>query len=173
MLPLTVALTTATLALVGNIFFNSWNLYHERSSIAAALAGEIEAFEAINPPPNNSNPYRDVAKLDNASRRMRLLTAPKPSMSNPVFDKVADKIGLLPPAEARDVSKVYYVFSSIRLFIAHLSDEQFAKNADEAVQIKMLNDIAGFIDANYKDAHSLVGRLDQISKQSFIAYLQS
>jgi hypothetical protein len=136
-------------------------------SVAAALAGEIGAYVKQFDPPTAIANYRAIAAFDHATRRRRLRSMPKrlPD-THPVFDKVADKIGLLPVAEALDVSSIYNVVTGVRLMISWLSTDEFA-GADDEVQIAVLDRIADGIEQNYQPALDLVERLKGISSQSF------
>jgi hypothetical protein len=166
MVPLATAFFTATLALLGNIFVSVLGRHRERRSIAAALAGEIGAYIRHINPSTTVESYRKVAAFDHAMRRRRLNSMPQRLPDNhPVFDKVADKIGLLPVAEAEDVSSLYNVITGMRLMIAGLSSEEIA-NADDEVQIAYLNSIAETIKRNHQPALDLIERLKGIANQS-------
>jgi hypothetical protein len=167
MLALTVAFFTAALALAGNILAGLWRQYLERRGIAAALAGEIGAYMKLLNPPTTAKNFRAIAALDEATRRRRLgsmLT--KTPEGHPVFDKVAGKIGLLPVAEALDVSAIYNIVSGMRIILSGLSTEKFVA-ADAEMQIANLNYIADTFEQQHQPAQDLVRRLTGISNEPF------
>jgi hypothetical protein len=167
MASLATAFFTAALALFGNIVVSLFGRHRERCSIAAALAGEIGAYIWHLDPSTTVESYRRVATFDHATRRRRLRSMPRRLPDNhPVFDKVADKIGLLPVAEAGDVSSIYNVVTGMRLMITGLSSDEIA-NADDEVQIASLNFIADGIERNHRPALDLVERLKGLANQSF------
>jgi hypothetical protein len=170
MLPFTVAFLVAALALVGKIVFDLWERHHQRGSIAAALAGEIGAYVKLLDPPNTVAAYRTIATFDHATRRRRLRSMLKTPTGHPVFDKVADKIGLLPAAEALDISAIYNVVTGMRIFMSSLSSDEFA-NADDEVQVAILGKIADTIEQYHPFALDLVERLKRISAQRFLCSL--
>jgi hypothetical protein len=105
-------------------------------------------------------------------RRRRLRCMLKTPTGHPVFDKVADKIGLLPASEALDVSSIYNVVTGMRIIISSLSSDEIA-NADDEVQVAILGKIADTIEQNYPVAQNLVERLKRISDQGFWCSLGS
>jgi hypothetical protein len=171
MVPLTTAFFAAALALLANFIFGAWSRFQERRSIAAALAGEIGAYIKLFRPSETALAFRNLAALEAATRRRRLEFVPRPPTGHPVFDKVADRIGLLPAAEALDVSSTYNVVSGMRILISSLSSADFLP-ADDQVQIAMLQAIARGIDEHIGPAQDLVGRLKRISEQRFCDFLR-
>jgi hypothetical protein len=165
MLALTVALFTATLALAGKIFFDLRGVYRARRGIAGALAGEIAAYlELLN------------VKTTCAGFRM-LATAPADAVlkfcaaqtelptTHPVFDKAADQIGLLPHAEAEDISRVYNIVTGFRLLLSSMSSPGFLA-AGEAVQKSRINFMLEALEREEPKALDLVVRLKRIAQQS-------
>jgi hypothetical protein len=172
MLPLTTAFLAAALALGGNIIFGLWGRYRDRCGVAAALAGEIGAYVKQLNPPDTVTAYRKLATFDHETRRRRLRSMLKTPDSHPVFDKIADKIGLLPAAEALEVSSIYNVVTGMRIIISSLSGDEIAA-ADDEVQIAILGKLADAIEQNYLPAQELIERLKRISNQSFWCFLYS
>ncbi|HVA15533.1 MAG TPA: hypothetical protein VNF99_19955 [Stellaceae bacterium] len=171
MAALTTAFFTAALALLGTIILSLWNRYRERSSIAGALAGEIGAYATLIDAPTSVVAYRKLATFEHAIRRRRLRSMPKTPVGHPVFDKVADKIGLLPSAESQTVSAIYNIVSGFRIIHASLSSPEMSE-ADDEVQIALLNKVAETIERYAPDAHELATRLNQISRESFWQFVQ-
>ncbi|HEX3974255.1 MAG TPA: hypothetical protein VHX19_23180 [Stellaceae bacterium] len=171
MIALTTAFSTAALALIGNIVFGLWNRFSERRSIAAALAGEIGAYVTLLDPETSSANYRKLAAFEYALRKQRLRSLPKTPVGHPVFDKVADKIGLLPTTESLDVSSIYNVVSGFRIIISNLSSDQIA-DAEDVVQSAMIIRVAETIEKYSPSARDLVDRLKRISNENFWQFLK-
>ena len=102
--------------------------------------------------------------MEYSERAARLAAfGPLPS-SHPVFDKVADKIGLLSTGLARDISKFYNVVTGMRIVISNISSDRFKSLPDE-VQVRMIEEVGKIIAKNIIPATSMVNRLDQIVRQ--------
>jgi hypothetical protein len=172
MLALSGAFFTAALALIGNIVYGLWTRYRERRGVAAALAGEIAAYVTVLDAPTTIAAYRRLATLEDDTRRRRLRAMVKPPQGHPVYDKVADKIGLLPVAEALEVSAIYNVVTGLRILLSNLSSDEFA-NVEDDVQVAYLNKIAEGLEKYCPRAEQLVARLNRISNGNFWQYLRS
>jgi hypothetical protein len=89
------------------------------AGIAAALAGEINAYvdllSAKIDGRDAAASYRLAAGLNQDARLVWLRTIPPLPSAHPVFDKVAEKIGQLPHAEAYAISRFYNVITGMRL----------------------------------------------------------
>jgi hypothetical protein len=172
MTALTVALFAAALAVLGNILFSLWRDYRERRSIAAALAGEIGAYMQLLDPPKAAEHYRKLAAIDYPTRCQRLRAFPKSVEGHPVFDKVAEKIGLLPATEALDVSMIYNIVTGMRTVLGNLSTTEFA-DGDDAMQIATLSYIADTLDQRHQPTQDLIRRLRRIAEESPWQFLRS
>jgi hypothetical protein len=163
--PLAAAVFTAALALAAKVSFDIWERHYLRRSVSAALAGEISAYMEMLDPPTTTANFRAMATLDPATRRVRLRAMPKPPAGHPVFDKLADRIGLLPAAEAREVSVLYNLVTGLRTTLSALSTQEMA-DADDAMQIALVNFMANALDRYHPRALKLVERLEGISGQT-------
>lgn len=172
MLSLTTAFVATAFALVAKIVADQWNRHSDRRSIAGALAGEVSAYMKQLDPLKFANNFRKIAESDEISRRRCLRSLPKTPSGHPVFDKVADKIGLLPAAEAEEISSFYNVITGFRVLVSGLSDDRFV-TADGEVQIALLNTIADKICEETTNVPELIDRLREISTQTFWQSLRS
>lgn len=168
MLALTVAFFTAAFALVGKIISDRWERHRQLCGIATALADEIGAYMKQLDPPTTVASFRMIAAMDHETRRRRLRSMLKPPSGHPVFDKVADRIGLLPVTAAENVSSIYNVVTGLRIAVSSLSSSEVTE-ADDEVQIAILNRIADGLEQNHLPAQNLVRQLGEISQQSFLS----
>lgn len=170
MLALTVALLTAALAVGSKILSDHWTLHQQTRGVAAALAGEIGAYLQLLNLPTTVPAYRTIAALHGDDRRKCLRLIFKPPIGHPVFDKIADKLGLLPIAEARDVSQIYNVVTGMRIFLAGFSSKEFLE-ADDEYQVGFINHVADEIEKYHPIAEALIVRLTKVSDRKFRCYL--
>lgn len=172
MLSLTIAFMTVAVTLAGKMTLDIWHRHCERRGIAGALAGEIGAYMKLLDPPNLAENLRDISKLDYATRKNRLRSFPKTPTGHPAFDRLADRIGLLPAAEAEDVSAIYNVVSGMRVLVSNFSDPQFV-TVDDKMQIEYFTTLANRIEQECKSMGDLTDRLKKISRQSFWQFIRS
>ena len=170
MLAFTTALLTATIALVGKIGFDSWARYRERQGIAASLAGEIQMYLHFAGKPGLVTILRGLAGANREERLRGLMVFGELPKGHPVFDRVADKIGLISVDVAFELSKIYNVVTSMRLMISQFSSDRFITLSDEQ-QAEMITPVADGIETYLIPAGALVVRLQQISHQPFRCYL--
>jgi hypothetical protein len=166
MVALTTAFFTAALALIGNIVLSFWRLDQDRRGVAAALAGEIGAYMRLLDPPTFAVDLRQMAASDRARRQRVLRSLPATQLGHPVFDKVADKIGLLPVAAAEDVSDIYNTIIGTLAIMSHLSTNAFI-DADDEIQGIQLRGLADRIERETRDARDLLERLTLISRRGW------
>lgn len=169
MLTLATALFTAALALTGKVLFDLWGRCRERRGLAAALAGEIGAYVDLLDPPATAANYRAMGTLDREKRRACLRAIPTLPTTHPVFDKVADRLGLLPYAEAFGVSRIYNAVTGLRLVLAGMSSEPFLE-ADDDLQRNRIEFVAAALEREGRFARDLVRRLRCISGQGIWGY---
>ena len=164
------AIFTAALALAGKVAFDFWERHRQRSSIAAALAGEIGAYFTLLNPRITATNYRTLASMAYEMRCARLRSMGKLPSGHPVFDKVADKVGLLPTTEAFDVSKTYNIITGLRILVSDLSSDEIV-SADSAAQQGRLLVIADILTEHHQPMCDLVTRLKQIAERPFINFI--
>jgi hypothetical protein len=170
MLAFTAALITATMALVAKIIFDAFDRYRLRQGVAAGLAGEIRAYIELLQPEKMSAALRAFARLPRAERIIKLSAfGPLPS-SHPVFDKVADRIGLLSVDIALDISKFYNVVTGFRLLATGASTERFLNLPDE-IQTAQLEFVAAGIEKYILGSATLTAQLEAMARQSFVCYV--
>jgi hypothetical protein len=134
----------------------------DRRALAAVLAGEIGGYlAALNPEVAAPN-YRALAGLDRESRVRKLAAFPPLPTGHPAYDKLADKVGLLPPHLAREISRIYNVVTGARLIIMHFRTPEF-QAADEEYQKGLIEQVALAMDAHVPPAREAVRQLEAIA----------
>ena len=114
--------------------------------------------------------FRRVASIEYSQRQGLLRAMNQTPVGHPVFERIGDKIGLLRPQEAQDISIIYNVITSGRILISGLSSDAFIA-AEDGVQQQRLNKIAEIIEQYDPVARDLVDRLTRISVQGMRADL--
>ena len=165
MTALAAAFFTAALALVGKIIFDIWSRHRKKRGIAASLAGEIGAYVELLQPEMLVSNFRKIAEMEYSHRGRQLAAFGSPPSSHPVFDKVADKIGLLSTSLARDISKFYNVVTGIRLLISNMSSDGFKSLSDD-VQVSMIEEVIKMIEKHIIPATTMVDQLDRTARQN-------
>jgi hypothetical protein len=113
---------------------------------------------------------REIAGLPRPDRLTRLSAfGPLPN-SHPVFDKVADRIGLLSIDVALQISKFYNVVTGFRLPASGASTDRFM-NLPDGVQISQLEFVAAGIEKYILGGVTLTNQLKAIARQSFCCYI--
>jgi len=171
LLAATIALLTAALTVVGKMANDIWAQYRERKAIAAALRGEVGAYLRPFEGTAVDGGLRALAELDRDSRARRLRGLHPLPTGHPGFSKIADKIALLPPAVAVDVSSFYNYVDSMRLMFMNLSSEGFLEAADE-IQVALIHQVARGYSNHVPVAQSLLRKLKAISGESFWQFLR-
>lgn len=89
--------------------------------------------------------------------------------THPVFDKVADKIGLLSIDIALEISKFYNVVTGLRLLASGFSTERFM-NLPDKMQTGQLEFCLAALDRHFPAGAVLADRLEVISRENFHCY---
>ncbi len=100
------AIGTTFLSVTGKIAFECSQRDAERRGTAAALAGEIGAYIDNLNPDVAAPAYRALAAFDREARVKKLAAFPPLPTGHPAYDKLSEKIGLLPPHLVREISRL-------------------------------------------------------------------
>lgn len=157
------AIFSAALALVGKLGFDMWVRRADRRSMAAALAGEIGGYIRNLKPAETASNLRQIAALSREERQANLAALPVLPTGHPAYDKLADKIGLLPPELTQAVSGFYNAVTGLRLLGNHLSSKPFLEASDK-FQMEYISSIAKGIDDYIAPAQRTVIHLEKIWK---------
>ena len=163
---LIVALAVAALGFFANVVLDLWKRHRERCAIAAAIAGELGAYLDLIKVDETPNNLRKIAALDLDTRQKRLRALHHPPNGHPVFEKVADKIGVLDVQDATDISATYNVVSSVRLMLVNMTSESFSAAPDD-FQKAMIEAVAATVEKYGARGKSLIDRLKTVSAEKF------
>ena len=168
MLPLAAAIFTAALGLMAKVLFDLWGRYR---GVAGALAGELGAYIDLVRPAETAGNLRTTAGLGREDRLMVLRTYPALPTSHPVFDKVADKRGVLAYQEALGVSRAYNVVTGMRLLMMNMSTPGFL-DATDGVHQQRLNFIAETMEREGPTGLELVAMLKGTAAEGFWTFVR-
>jgi hypothetical protein len=170
MLALTIAILTGTLAVIGKVLSEFWARYLDRRAIAGAIAGEIRAYFEIVDRGNVAQSYRAIAQLDDGKLRQILMSFPRTILKgSPVYDKLSDKLGIIPSAYVFEISRIYNILEGARLLIADLPNMAAPEIPEDLRKRRLLN-LAGGIDDGIMSAKKIASDLETLSHQSFMDY---
>jgi hypothetical protein len=173
-LTIAASIGAASLSVFGKIVFDvhgKWSQRRaDRRALAAVLAGEIGGYLANLNPEVTAPKYRALAALDRETRVRQLAAFPPLPIGHPAYDKLADKVGLLPAHLAREISRIYNVVTSIRLIIMHFRTPEF-QAADEDYQKALIEQVALAMDTYVTPAREAVRQLEAIASLPPLASL--
>jgi hypothetical protein len=160
------AIGVAALALLAKVLYDVWNHWLERRGVASALAGEIGAYITLLKPETMIDALRTIATMARKDRQNLLRSFGELADTHPVFDKIAHKIGLLPPRETLEISAFYNIVTGFRIQMTGLSSERFLE-ATDGYQVAILKDLAQTLEEQAPKTHELVARLLLIAGETF------
>jgi hypothetical protein len=134
----------------------------ERRAIAATIAGEIGGYLLNLNSEITAKAYRALADLDQPNRILKLAAFPPLPSGHPAYDKLADKIGLLPPSLIIEISKIYNVVTGMRLIINHFRTREFLA-ADDDYQRGLIQQVAIIMETHVPAAGAVVKDLKAIA----------
>ncbi len=169
MLALTAAFLTAAIALVGKVIFDRWGRYRDRQGVASAQAGETQAYIVFLKRRMLLESIHALIADSREDRLSGLRVFGQLPTSHPVFDRVADKIGLLSVETAFELSKLYNSVSRLRLIMSEFSSDRFIALLDDQ-QIEIIGQLVVGIEEHIMPAQSLVEHLKETAAQSFRDY---
>jgi hypothetical protein len=140
------ALLVAALALLGKIAYDAWVRFDQRRGVAGALAGEIGAYVEIILEMDLDVTLFAWVNIPAEKREGILKAMPPLPIGHPVFDKITDKLMLLPPEQSISISRFYNAVTSMRLLMMNMRSSEFV-----ALQPEVQN-------ANFRILATIVGR---------------
>jgi hypothetical protein len=156
-------------AIAGGAFGSWFNWQHERQAIAAALAGEVEAAEAVAEFRQFRPIIESCLESTKAQGKLVYLRFSIDDHPFPVFEQNVSKIGFLPEDLAREVTEFYsYARSSVQ-------DLQilYSRDIDDwplKAAVGFLESMIKAIDASTRLAEALVPKLRQEATRSWKHY---
>ena len=171
MLAFSVAFAVAAFALFGNIALHLWRRHWDRRGLASAVAGELGAYLDLIQPKQTIENFRKLASADAQDRARVLPSLLKPPQGHPVFDKMADKIGLLHPIDTKAISEIYNVVTGFRILVSSFSTPEFIAAPTNAQNLRF-NQAADIIEKYAPRGRALIQRLDTIADESISDFLR-
>ena len=120
-----LAIVSGLIAFLAKIGFDIRIEHQARKAVAAALAGEMCAYLRLSQPEKTASESRLLLALLFEERQKCLTGNFSLPSGHPVFDQVADKIGILTPQAAQGVSEAYNIFTLVRLALILIGSETF------------------------------------------------
>jgi hypothetical protein len=167
-----LAIVTGVIGFLTKIVLDIRTEHQARKSVAAALAGELGAYLRLSQPERTAENIKAFTKLPYDERIIRLSGLPSLPSGHPVFDRIADKIGVLSPQAARGISEAYNIITSARLLLMSMSSDAFLKASNE-VQIARITAMADLFAQEIDGMRKTIALLDRLSHQSFRCYLMA
>ena len=159
-----VAVVSAGLGFLSKGVLDIWTERKARKVVATAIGGELGAYLELLRPEQTVQNVKTIATLPYEERvaRLRGQFSHLPS-GHPVFDRVADKIGTLPPNVALKVFAAYNIITSARLLLGSLSSEEFLAQSDD-VQVGRIKTLASMFEQEIEGMRETVVSLNKLSR---------
>jgi hypothetical protein len=167
-----LAVVTGVIGFLAKIVLDIRTEHQARKAVAAALAGELGAYLRLSQPERTAENIKAIAKIPYEERVVRMRGLFSLPSSHPVFDQVADKIGVLSPQAARGISEAYNIITCARLFLTALCSDTFLQAPDQ-VQVSRITVMADVFAQEIEGMRRTVTLLDRLSRQSFCCYLMA
>lgn len=168
MIPALIAFTAAVLVGYGSHFLaEDYRRFREGKAIAAALAGELSSI-ILSFPELLPNLVSMKILLD---RNMKIALPEMPDQISPIFEKCADKVGLLGVDSAGDIAFVYDQIRAFRTSFQLLSKQH--ENMGSAWSGLLVGRCLSLIETNKPIAEALVFKLRVHSESSYLRLLPS
>jgi hypothetical protein len=167
---ISTAIVVGVIGFLTKLAFDVRAEHEGRRALAAALAGELGAYLRLLRPEQTMANFEMLAKFSAEQRAAGLDAFPSFPTGHPVFDRVADKIGSLPPNAARGVSEAYNVITSMRLFVTSFASDRFRALPNEAQQKIVLTVLVLFRE-ELEPMRITIRTLDSISRERFLCRL--
>jgi len=155
------ALLVAALAVVGKVAYDAWVRFDQRRGVAGAFVGEIGAYVEIILEMDLETNLAAWTNLPTEARGVILRALPPLPTGHPVFDKIADKLMLLPPQQSIGISRFYNAVTSMRLLMVNMRSPEFI-----ALDPDMQN-------VNFRMVAAMVGREFRSARDKLLPALQA
>lgn len=166
MVPALIAFTAVVLVGYGSHFLaEDYRRFRDGKAIAAALAGELRSI-LLSLPELRPNLLRMKVLLD---RKMRIALPEMPDQSSPIFEKCADRVGLLGVELAGEIAFVYDQIRAFRTSFQLLSKQH--ENMDPVWSSLLVERSLVLIVSNESIADDLERKLRVYSKSKYIKVL--
>ena len=114
-----VAIVTGIAALLGKLIADSWSRHRQTAAVASAIYGEIQSYVHDLRPHSTTAAHKALEVFDDTDElNARLRGFSQLPFAHPVFNAVADRLGLLPAKLCEEVATFYTVVTGVRGIMA-------------------------------------------------------
>ncbi len=168
-----VAIVTGIAALLGKLIADSWSRHRQTAAVASAIYGEIQSYVHDLRPHVTTAARKALEVFDDADElNARLRGFSQLPFAHPVFNAVADRLGLLPAKLCEEVATFYTVVTGVRGIMATFPTDEFAKTTQE-VKRDLLIRVAESTERHIHPVGITLEWLNQIGTSSYTSYLAS
>ncbi len=168
-----VAVVTGIAALLGKLLGDSWSRHRQTAAVASAIYGEIQSYVHDLRPHVTLAAHKALANFDDADElNARLRGFSQLPFAHPVFNAVADRLGLLPAKLCEEVATFYTVVTGVRGVMATFPTDEFAMTTME-VKRDLLLRVAESTERHIHPVNVTLEWLNKIGTSSYRSYLAS
>ncbi len=168
-----VAIVTGIAALLGKLIADSWSRHRQTAAVASAIYGEIQSYVHDLRPHVTTAAHKALEVFDDTDELdARLRGFSQLPFAHPVFNAVADRLGLLPAKLCEEVATFYTVVTGVRGIMATFPTDEFAKTTRE-VKRDLLIRVAESTERHIHPVGITLEWLNQIGTSSYTSYLAS
>lgn len=168
-----VAIVTGIAALLGKLIADSWSRHRQTAAVASAIYGEIQSYVHDLRPHVTTAAHKALEVFDDAEElNARLRGFSQLPFAHPVFNAVADRLGLLPAKLCEEVATFYTVVTGVRGIMATFPTDEFAKTTQE-VKRDLLIRVAESTERHIHPVGITLEWLNQIGTSTYTSYLAS
>jgi hypothetical protein len=168
-----VAIVTGIAALLGKLITDSWSRHRQTAAVASTIYGEIQSYVYDLRPHVTAAAHKALEVFDDTDElNARLRGFSQLPFAHPVFNAVADRLGLLPAKLCEEVATFYTVVTGVRGIMATFPTDEFAKTTQE-VKWDLLIRVAESTERHIHPVAITLEWLNQIGTSSYTSYLAS
>ena len=168
-----VAIVTGIAALLGKLMADSWSRHRQTAAVASAIYGEIHSYVHDLRPHVTAAAHMALEAVDDINElNARLRGFSQLPFAHPVFNMVADRLGLLPAKLCEEVATFYTVVTGVRGIIATFPTDAFAMTTLE-VKRDLLIRVSESTERHIHPVGITLKWLNEIGTSSYTSYLAS
>ncbi|HEY0182943.1 MAG TPA: hypothetical protein VGC09_09065, partial [Rhodopila sp.] len=147
--------------------------HRQTAAVASAIYGEIQSYVHDLRPHVTTAAHKALEVFDDTDElNARLRGFSQLPFAHPVFNAVADRVGLLPAKLCEEVATFYTVVTGVRGIMATFPTDEFAKTTRE-VKRDLLIRVAESTERHIHPVGITLKWLNQIGTSSYTSYLAS
>ena len=168
-----MAIVTGIAALLGKLMADSWSRHRQTAAVASAIYGEIQSYVHDLRPHVTAAALKALEAVDDIDElNARLRGFSQLPFAHPVFNMVADRLGLLPAKLCEEVATFYTVVTGVRGIIATFPTDAFAMTTLE-VKRDLLIRVSESTERHIHPVGVTLKWLNEIETSSYTSYLAS